>query len=138
MDRKIINKIMILGSFIIAITLFWCGWISYKYTHEPEIRTVTITFVKEKIVYRDYSIMSQNELIDKLKCYDTTPFIFNYKPIDIKSDSIMLQNTYRLCDRVGSHDILIPVNTNGNWKYYVGAGIIAGTLVTAGIAYLVK
>jgi len=138
MDTKIKNKIMLISAIIIAAVLYWCGWVSYKYTHEPEIKTITVTNIQEKIVYRDYPSMTNDELIKKLKCYDTTPFHFNYKTLDVKSDSILIQNIYSLCDRVGSHDLLVPINTSGNWKLYVGAGVVVGTLVTAGIVYLVK
>lgn len=129
------TKLLILSYLIIAITLYWCGWISYKYTHTPEVQAPTISNVKEKIVYRDYPSMSNDELINKLMCYDTAPFQFSYKPISSDMNSILVQNTYRLCDRTGSHDVLIPISTSGNWKYYVGAGVVIGVVVTASIIF---
>lgn len=119
-------------SLLLLSISFLGGWFTHLKTQSPEIRIETKEEIvwRDKIVYRDYQDITREECIDKLRCYDTAEPTLDIEPLR--------DNTFRLsaslCERKPwTRDVKLSVGESGNWKFYVGAGIVAG----AGIAYLI-
>lgn len=133
MANKIISMLLVI---IISFSL---GWYSSTVLMKPKSNDIKITEVKEKPIYRDYDSMSQHALVDRLKCYDTSPFQFHYVNLGTSFRGVIdIENNYSLCDRSGKHQISVQVGSSGAWKVYAGVGFVAGIATIGGIAYLVK
>ena len=112
--------------FILVCIILWSftclfgGYILGKKLTPPITITKYETQWKDKIIYRDYSSIPVNDLIEDLKCYDTAEF-----KLDMNN---LQENKYRisgsLCERSAYKDIEIECGSSGDWKLYAGIGVV--------------
>lgn len=120
--------------FILIVFIAWtlaCVFATHIYDSKTIVPKITQgeTIWKDKVIYRDYTKLPVNDIVEDLKCYDRSEFKINLKQLNT--------NKYRvessLCERSAYKDIEIECGQTESWKYYVGAGIA----VAAGIGIYV-
>ena len=121
------NKIyggLLTASFVIValVGVFFCGYYYGGKSVEPGI--ITQEKIVTRTVYRDYPVMSRQDCIDKLMCYDT-----GLPKLDIK---VIENNSYHLsaglCEREWSRDVKIELARSGEWRFYVAGGFAVGLI----------
>lgn len=124
------NKFLIL--FSSHLLLLAAGWFGHQWLHPPILSPVVKPIV-QNIIVRQYDELSILEMQRALVCYDTSPFstVATFKQ---SQNETTVTYGVTLCDRHMSQDIIIPVASSGNWKFYIGIG--AGVLATSGLVYL--
>lgn len=121
MNKYIIASIILI---IVYAGGFFHGWKIKERTVETKIEIVEKTKIewKERIVSREYNKLSYYECVNQLKGYDKDePWLNGH----IKG------NTFKaaagLCERSWTRDFKLDcktqVGSNGNWKFYIGAGL---------------
>jgi len=109
---------------IILLILLTCSFIGGYFYHakttKPEVKVITETKWKHSIIYRDYPTLSQEEIVNRLKCYDQSEMYITVRPLeDI--------GTYRidtsLCERKAERDFRIECGETSNFKLYLGLGL---------------
>jgi len=100
--------------------LFGVYILGKKFT-KPITITKYETQWKDKIIYRDYSSIPVNDLIEDLKCYDTAEFKLDINK-DIQEDRYRI--TGSLCERSAYKDIEIECGSSGDWKLMAGIGTV--------------
>ena len=87
---------------------------------------------KDKIVYktikRDYAKVPVTTAYEELKKYDTEPFMLDID--EVPHNSNMYRISGKLHKRKATRDVRLECKKIGNWKMYVGVGV-----VTAGVIY---
>jgi len=93
--------------------------IAFQANPEPTVRIVEKSVIKYQTVYRDYETITRETCVDKLKCYDTA---------GPRLDGTIEGTTFRakagLCDRTWEREFKLEVGSSGNWRYYIGAGLV--------------
>jgi hypothetical protein len=117
-------------SLILMGIAFLGGWFAHMKTQAPEIRIETRKEIvwRDRVVYRDYNTITRDDCINQLQCYDTAKPTLDIAPL---SDNFFRLSA-GLCERSWTRDVSLSVGESGNWKYYIGAGVIVG----AGISYM--
>jgi hypothetical protein len=118
------KKIVFYSLFIIIWSLI-CIFIGY-YLNEKFTEPITITKYetqwKDKVVYKNLTLMTEKEKDKELQCYYQSEFKLdiNKNPFD--------DNKYRitgsLCERSAYKDFEIECNSTENWRMYLGIGIV--------------
>lgn len=122
--------------FALVLIILWSlfcafsGYIAAKKTIDPVIIQGE-TVWRDKVVYRDYTIMTVAEKDKALECYDASEFFLSFEPI--KNNEYRI--TGNLCGREAHKDIEIECGQSSNWKFYLGLGsaVAIGTGIYLGL-----
>lgn len=123
-DAKRMKKFKsILICFLLIINAI-SGYFTYLYfSQEPEIKIVEKTKVEYEIKYREYDTLNMDTCLKELKKYDTG------KPSldgEMRSNNIFYAEA-GLNGRAWNREFKLKVHEQGNWKFYIAAGVIGAT-----------
>ena len=119
--NKLVHVLIICTIFLIfGICSFIGGYFYHAKTVKPEVKVITETKWKHSIIYRDYTVLTQDEVITRLKCYDQSEMYISVNPLESAG-------TYRistsLCERKAERDFEVECGESGNFKLYLGFGL---------------
>lgn len=125
----------IIGGLIIAALIFFSGSaLGYWYCRKsvkPEIKIVEKTKIEYKTKYRDYAVMTNTDILEQLKKYDTAE-----PTLDGTIKGSIFHANAGLNGRTWSRDFTLEVNQTQDWRFLAGAAG-AGLLIGGISAYLI-
>jgi hypothetical protein len=115
---------------------FFAGWKLSRRYQEPVTKEVEVIKNIDRVIYRNYSTMTQDELFDKLIKYDRTPMQIEHEVTELNPEYTALTLKWELYERTGEQELKVPVHQEGNWKMYAGIGV--GVVAAGGLFWLLK
>lgn len=113
-----------LSATITIIIIFSIGFFTGQYLKKPKI------IERDKIQYKTVYVKQPHTIDDYKTCFDS-PILINSK-LEGYTMHIFAHDECK----ESKADIMLEVNEDSNFKYYIGAGVGAG--VIAGLVYLIK